>query len=105
MKTLAAIALAFVLTASLLVGCGCTNRNGGNSSAPTVLPTNEEIWTTTEETTRYTTHATTAPTQEVTRETIDNGNGGLDDTLMTTDPSTADESLEGRARRMAPDYR
>ena len=42
MKTFLTLALTLVLTASLFVGCGCTNRNIDNTSAPTVLPTNEE---------------------------------------------------------------
>ena len=61
MKTLLSIMLVLVLTASLLVGCGCTNQKMDNTSAPTVLPTNEEIWDTTE-TTRTTTEATTNTT-------------------------------------------
>ena len=105
MKTLAAIVLTFVLTTSLLVGCGCTNRKMDNTSAPTVLPTNEEMWNTTEDTTRVTTHATTEPTQNTTRETIDNGNGGIDDTLNTLDPTVTEPTVEGRIRRMMPDNR
>ena len=60
MKTFVSLALTLVLTAATLVGCGCTNRNMENTSAPTVLPTNEEIWNSTESTTRQTTQATTA---------------------------------------------
>jgi len=59
MKTFVALALTLVLTAATLVGCGCTNQNMDNTSAPTVLPTNEEIWNSTEATTRNTTEATT----------------------------------------------
>jgi hypothetical protein len=59
MKTFATLALTMVLTAAMLVGCGCTNQNKDNTSAPTVLPTNEEIWNSTETTTRATTEATT----------------------------------------------
>ena len=59
MKPFATLALALVLTASLLVGCGCTNQNMDDPSAPTVLPTNEEIWESTESTTHFTTDATT----------------------------------------------
>lgn len=105
MKTPAAIVLTFVLTASLLVGCGCTNRKIENTSAPTVLPTNEEIWNTTEETTRFTTQATTEPVQNTTRPTIDNGNGGIDDSLNTMDTAPTETSPEGRIRRMMPDNR
>ena len=59
MKPFATLALALVLTASLLVGCGCTNQNMDDPSAPTVLPTNEEIWESTEATTHTTTETTT----------------------------------------------
>ena len=69
MKTFVSLALTLVLTASCLVGCGCTNQNMENTSAPTVLPTNEEIWNSTEATTRQTTEATTGT------ETTDATNG------------------------------
>ena len=60
MKTFLTLALTLVLTASLFVGCGCTNQKM-DSTNPTVLPTNEEIWNSTE-TTRTTTEATTNTT-------------------------------------------
>ena len=60
MKTLLSMMLVWVLTASLFVGCGCTNQKMDNNTTPTVLPTNEEIWTT--ETTRATTESTTNTT-------------------------------------------
>ena len=113
MKTFLTLALALVLTAAALVGCGCTNRNS-NMTTPTVLPTNEEMWNTTEAPTRHTTEATTgAHTTEPTgtRETIDNGNGGIDDTLnptTATDPTASgatEGALEGRARRIIPGTR
>lgn len=62
MKTFVSLALTLVLTAACLVGCGCTNQNMDTTSAPTVLPTNEEIWNSTEATTHFTTEATTAAT-------------------------------------------
>ena len=74
MKTLVTLALTLVLTASLLVGCGCTNRNSDNTSAPTVLPTNEELWDSTETTTRATTESTTVP---MTTDSTDSANGGM----------------------------
>ena len=58
MKTFLTLALTMVLTAACLVGCGCTNQNMDNTSAPTVLPTNEEIWSSTETTTHATTEST-----------------------------------------------
>ena len=68
MKTLLNMMLVLVLTASLFAGCGCTNQKMDNTT-PTVLPTNEEIWTT--ETTLATTEATTNTTivTETTEET------------------------------------
>ena len=59
MKTFVSLALTLVLTASMLVGCGCTNQNMDTTPAPTVLPTNEEIWNSTEATTSHTTAPTT----------------------------------------------
>ena len=102
MKTLATIALTLVLTASLLVGCGCTNRND-NTPAPTVLPTNEELWDTTEATTRATTESTTAPmTTDSTAGTADatdtTGTGGMMDS--TTD--VTEGPMSRSARRMIP---
>lgn len=64
MKTFVSLALTLVLTASLLVGCGCTNQNMDTTSAPTVLPTNEEIWNSTEATT-----GTTTPSTDMTQTT------------------------------------
>ena len=71
MKTLMTLALTLILTASLLMGCGCTNQKMDSTSAPTVLPTNEEVWDTTESTTKATTQSTTNPTivTETTEET------------------------------------
>jgi hypothetical protein len=62
MKTLLSMMLVLVLTASLFVGCGCTNQNMDSTSAPTVLPTNEEVWDTTESATRATVEPTTNTT-------------------------------------------
>lgn len=85
MKKYAYLALCLVLTAAMLVGCGCTNRNKGNMPEPTVLPTNEEVW----ESTAPTTRATTVPTTEaeilptetaVPGTTADHGNGPAEDT-------------------------
>lgn len=101
MKKYVSLALCLVLTAALFVGCGCTNRNMDETSAPTVLPTNEEVWDTTEPTTRATTQPTTAPTTDSmpneTDGTIDRGNGALEDTTGATDGT-----VEGRARRIMP---
>ena len=61
MKTFAILALTLLLTAAAMTGCGCTNQNMDSTSAPTVLPTNEEIWNSTETTTHVTTEAATIP--------------------------------------------
>ena len=81
MKKYGIFALAFVLTGALLVGCGCTNQDMTNT-VPTVLPTNEEVMPTTRATTEATTTPTTAATSQPTEtgETIDRGNGALEDT-------------------------
>ena len=75
MKTFVALALTLVLTAATLVGCGCTNQNMDNTSAPTVLPTNEEIWNSTEATTRSTTEATTGTETTNGTDTTDESRG------------------------------
>ncbi len=98
MKKYSIFVLVLVLTAATLVGCGCTNQDMG-SSAPTVLPTNEEVHPTTRETSAPTTAPTTetssepsAPTQ--TQETIDRGNGPIED---TTTESTGSGTGAGAA--------
>ena len=102
MKKFVILALCLVLTAAMTVGCGCTNRKMDETSAPTVLPTNEEVWDTTAPTTRATTEATTIPTVtaddgSATGETADRGNGPLEDTTGATEGAA-----EGRARSMIP---
>lgn len=100
MKKYASLALVLVLTAMLLVGCGCTNSNKGMTTDPTILPTNEEIWDTTQGT-QATTGSTmpemldTTPTQ-----TVDRGNGPLEDATTGTTGSTdsTENTGEGRAR-------
>lgn len=97
MKKYSIFVLALVLTVALLVGCGCTNQNMDNTSEPTVLPTNEEVWTT-DGTTEMTTIPTTTETmpKDTTEATIDHGNGPLDDTAATT--ATTEAAAENRSR-------
>ena len=102
MKTLTAIVLTVVLTASLLTGCGCTNRNMDNKTEPTVLPTNEEIWNTTTATTIPST-AVTEPTLNTTHETLDNATNSTDTTGNTT--TATEDTMTSRAKRMLPDMR
>jgi len=120
MKSFVSLALTLVLITAMLVGCGCTNRNIDNTSAPTVLPTNEELWNTTESTTRATTESTTVPTttdatsdsagsangntgSDTADHNATNENGGMD---TATDSTNATEGpLERSARRMMPGSR
>ena len=115
MKTFVTLALALVLTASALVGCGCTNRNMENTSTPTVLPTNEEIWNSTEATTRYTTEATvmtdptaatnsgetTDSTENTTIENRVNASSDLTNKLMEMEKASksAEENANSRSQR------
>ena len=98
MKRYVYLTLALVLTASMLVGCGCTNKKSSNTSAPTVLPTNEEVWNTTESTARATT-ASTIPSSTATEphSTTDRGNGPLEDTAIGTTGSTSATESTGTA--------
>ena len=100
MKKYAILALCLVLTAAMMVGCGCTNRKLDETSAPTVLPTNEEVWDTTAPTTRATTEPSTAATTEdatLPSETADRGNGPLEDTTSATDAT-----VDSRSRSAMP---
>lgn len=110
MKKYAYLTLTLVLTAALLVGCGCTRRKVDNTSAPTVLPTNEEVWDTTGNTTNAATDATVPSTMDIipgdTNETIDRGNGPLEDNTTATGATSATENtVEGRARNAMPNGR
>lgn len=105
MKKYAYLALCLVLTAALLVGCGCTNSNKGNMPEPTVLPTNEEVWESTAPTTRATTAPTTEPEMLPTESvvpgtTADNGNGPLEDTSAAT--GETDGGITSRSSRSFP---
>ncbi len=84
MKTYGTLALVLVLTAALLTGCGCTNQDMYET---TLAPTTHSTWETTEATTHMTTAPTTHSTTADTRETVDNGNGPLEDTTHTTTPT------------------
>ena len=95
MKTFLALSLTLVLTASLLVGCGCTNQNMDNTTAPTVLPTNEEIWNSTESTTRSTTEATTTETTDSTTMTgTTESTGGINETEVQNHVNAHTEMMD-----------
>ena len=97
MKTLASLFASFVLTAAMLTGCGCTNRNGGMTTPSTMLPTTE-----------MTTAPSTAPTQASTEpsgtngtdETINHGNGPLVEESTGASESTTESTAQGRSRNM-----
>lgn len=101
MKKYAFFALTFVLTTALLVGCGCTNQNKGNTTEPTILPTNEEIWDTTESTTRSTTEMTLPTASDAADSGIGNNNGtgsnGGNDSNNTTGGNGSSNSASGNA--------
>lgn len=97
MKKYCILALTIVLTAALFTGCGCTNRNAGATSAPTLMPTTEATRAT-EATTGMTTEHTTVPT---THETVDNGNGPVENTpngngTNDTNGTATEGTVEGR---------
>ena len=105
MKKYAYLVLCLVLTAGMLVGCGCTNRNKGTMPEPTVLPTNEEVWESTQPTTRTTTAPTTAPADMTTEPSVpgttaDHGNGPLDET--TSVPTETEAGTSSRTSRAMP---
>ena len=96
MKSFASMFMSFVLTAAMLTGCGCTNRNAGVTTPPTMLPT-------TEMTTAPTTMpANTEPsgTRE-TDETVNHGNGPLVEESTAPSESTS-ETTAGRSSRNMP---
>ena len=94
MKTLASLFASFVLTAAMLTGCGCTNRNTGMTTPTTMLPTTEM--------TTVPTQASTEPsgTNGSTDETINHGNGPLVEESTGASESTAETSGQSRSRNM-----
>ncbi len=101
MKKYVIFALTFVLTVALFTGCGCTNQNGGNTSAPTILPTTGVTSEPTRATSEATTVPTTSETHASTNATIDNGNGPMEESTNGASESPA----EGRARQQVPGVR
>ena len=96
MKTLASLFTSFVLTAAMLTGCGCTNRNAGMTTPTTMAPTTE-----------MTTVPTTAPTEgstepsvtNGTEETRNHGNGPLEENTIPSE-STSEPTTGNRSRNM-----
>ena len=84
MKTLASLFASFVLTAAMLTGCGCTNRNTGMTT-PTTMPP----------------QASTEPSgTNGTDETINHGNGPLVEESTGASESTAESTAQSRSRNM-----
>ncbi len=99
MKSFATLFTSLVLTAAMLTGCGCTNRNVDKTTPTTLIPT-------TEMTTAPTTQATETihPTETFgsTDETINHGNGPLvEDGTAGTD-NTTEPTAQNRAREGMP---
>ena len=97
MKSFATLFTSLVLTAAMLTGCGCTNRNVDKTTPTTLIPT-------TEMPTAPTTQATTHPTETFgsTDETINHGNGPLvEDGTAGTD-NTTEPTAQNRAREGMP---
>lgn len=98
MKKYSILALTLVLTAALFTGCGCRNTKPMETVAPTTMPTTQATTEPTEVTTRPT--ETTIPAE--TNETIDNGNGPLEDGANATENTVTGEN---RARHNVPNGR
>ena len=99
MKSFATLFTSLVLTAAMLTGCGCTNRNVDKTTPTTLIPT-------TEMTTAPTTQAaeTTHPTETFgsTDETINHGNGPLVEDGTNTTEDTTEPTAQNRARQGMP---
>ena len=81
MKTLASMFISFVLTAAMLTGCGCPNRNAGVTT-PTTAPT----------------PGTTTPA--TTEETRNHGNGPLEEESSTPSDGGTETTEQSRSRNM-----
>ena len=99
MKSFATLFTSLVLTAAMLTGCGCTNRNVDKTTPTTLIPT-------TEMTTAPTTQATETihPTETFgsTDETINHGNGPLVEDGTNTTEDTTEPTAQNRARQGMP---
>lgn len=91
MKKFTILAVVLVLTAAMLIGCGCRNSKPMPSETQ---PSSSAATQPTTEATRPSTQATTRPTQS-TDATIEDGNGPL----PTNATTGADGSTEGARSR------
>ena len=101
MKSFASLFMSLVLTAAMLTGCGCTNRNMDTATATTLLPTNETTVTPSTQPTQMTTVPTTGGTQGA-DETINHGNGPLVEDGAATTEGTTEDTAQGRAGQNTP---
>ena len=92
MKAFASLFMSLVISAAMLTGCGCTNRNGAVTTPTTLLPTIEE--------TTGPTQVTTAPTQ--TDETVNHGNGPLVEESTGATGASGETTLPGTNGRTKP---
>ena len=99
MKSFATLFTSLVLTAAMLTGCGCTNRNVDKTTPTTLIPT-------TEMTTAPTTQATETihPTETFgsTDETINHGNGPLVEESTGATAASGETTLPGTNGRTKP---
>lgn len=96
MKALASLLTSLVLTAAMLTGCGCTNRNMDNTPPTSLLPSSEATTAPSTAATETTTMPTMESTQTSSEPTINHGNGPLVD--ESTSPSESTGATEGTAR-------
>ena len=94
MKPFAILTLTLLLAAATLVGCGCTNQNMDPTTMPTVLPTNEEIWNSTETTTHYTTETTVPGTADTTVTETTEETRGINETEVKNRVNAQQELIE-----------
>lgn len=98
MKSFASLMMSLVLTAAMLTGCGCTNRNAGMTPPTTLLPTTEETTMPTAAPTQTTAPADTGETDE----TVNHGNGPLVEESTAVPSGTAAETPGNSARQAMP---
>ena len=96
MKAFASLFMSLVISAAMLTGCGCTNRNGAVTTPTTLLPTIEETTVATSRPTQM----TTAPTQ--TDETVNHGNGPLVEESTGATGASEETTLPGANGRTKP---
>ncbi len=102
MKKYVYLALTLVLTAFVLIGCGCTNQNMGETTGPNILPTNEEVWDSAPSTTPTGTQSATSSTITTQpTETMDRGNGPLEDEATGASGAETATDPTGNARSSA----